>query len=147
MQMPNGRGDLPHPLNTMYPNSKRHEIFPIFLFIKWNSIFIIMFKHFSYSKFAIFYICYKSKKEHTTWNDNSGMRVLHNFQCTFSAAIYCICDLYLKGTATLIITMFYTRDLNKPWILIPVSSKSVEKRRSCGRLNVCKWTVMEAAIL
>ena len=24
-----------------------------------------------------------------------GMRVLHNFQCTFSAAIYCICDLYL----------------------------------------------------
>ena len=47
----------------------------------------------------------------------------------------------------MIITMFYTRDLNKPWILIPVSSKSVEKRRSCGRLNVCKWTVMEAAIL
>ena len=23
------------------------------------------------------------------------MRVLHNFLCTFSAAIYCICDLYL----------------------------------------------------
>ena len=22
------------------------------------------------------------------------MRVVHNFQCTFSAAIYCICDLY-----------------------------------------------------
>ena len=55
--------------------------------------------------------------------------------------------MHLKGAATLIITMFYTRDLNKPWILIPVSSKSVEKRRSCGRLNVCKWTVMEAAIL
>ena len=33
--------------------------------------------------FVMFYICYKSKKEHTTWNDNSGMRVLHNFQCTF----------------------------------------------------------------
>ena len=41
----------------------------------------------------------------------------------------------------------YMKDLNKPWILIPVSSKSDEKRRSCGRLNICKWTVMEAAIL
>ena len=30
--------------------------------------------------FVMFYICYKSKKEHTTWNDNSWMRVLHNFQ-------------------------------------------------------------------
>ena len=53
----------------------------------------------------------------------------------------------LKGTATLMITIFYMRDLNKPLILIPVSSKSVEKRRSCGDLNICKWTVMEAAIL
>ena len=44
--------------------------------------------------FVMFYICYKSKKEHATWNDNSGMRVLNNFQYTFSAAIYCICDLY-----------------------------------------------------
>ena len=44
---------------------------------------------------VMFYIFYKSKKEHTTWNGNSGMRVLHTFQCTFSAAIYCICDLYL----------------------------------------------------
>ena len=25
--------------------------------------------------FVMFYICYKSKKEHTTWKDNSGMRV------------------------------------------------------------------------
>ena len=45
------------------------------------------------------------------------------------------------------ITMFYVKDINKPRILIPVSSKSVEKRRRCGRLNICKWTVMEAAIL
>ena len=57
--------------------------------------------------FVMFYICYKSKKEHTTWNDNSGMRVLHNFQCTctFSAAIYCICDwckfLYMDMTIAL----------------------------------------------
>ena len=47
----------------------------------------------------------------------------------------------LKGTATSMITIFYLKDLNKPWILISVSSKSVEKRRSCGRLNICKWTV------
>ena len=31
--------------------------------------------------------------------------------------------------------------------LTPVPSKSVEKRRSCKRLNICKSTVMEAAIL
>ena len=53
----------------------------------------------------------------------------------------------LKGTATLTITMFYMKDLNNRLILIPVSSKSVEKLRSCRRLNTCKWTVMEAAIL
>ena len=44
-------------------------------------------------------------------------------------------------------SVFFMRDLNKPWILILVSSKSVEKLRSCGRLNIYKWTVMEAAIL
>ena len=53
----------------------------------------------------------------------------------------------LKGAATLIDTMFYMKELNKPWILMPVSSKSVEKCESCGRLNICKWAVMEAAIL
>ena len=52
-----------------------------------------------------------------------------------------------KGTATLMITMFYMTDFNKPQILIQVSSKSVEKLSSCRRLNICKWTVMEAAIL
>ena len=44
------------------------------------------------------------------------------------------------------ITMFYMEDLNKPCILIPVSSKSVEKRGSCGCLYNRKLTVMEAAI-
>ena len=29
VEMSNGRGDLPHPLNVMYPNSERNEIFPI----------------------------------------------------------------------------------------------------------------------
>ena len=53
----------------------------------------------------------------------------------------------LKGTATLIITMFHMKDRNKPCILIPVSSKSVEKCESCGHLNICKWTVMEVAII
>ena len=32
----------------------------------------------------------------------------------------------LKGTATLMISMFYKKELYKPWILIPVSSKSVK---------------------
>ena len=41
----------------------------------------------------------------------------------------------------------YKKELNKSCILIPVLSKSVEKWRSCGRLNIFKWTVMEAAIL
>ena len=53
----------------------------------------------------------------------------------------------LKGTATLMITVFYMKNLNKSCILIPVSSKSVEQCGSYGRLNICKWTVMEAAIL
>ena len=39
------------------------------------------------------------------------------------------------------------KDLNKPWILITASSKSVEKCGSCWRLNIFKWTVMEAATL
>ena len=42
----------------------------------------------------------------------------------------------LKETATLRITMFYMKDLNKPCILIPVMSKSVEKCGSYGRLNI-----------
>ena len=49
--------------------------------------------------------------------------------------------------AILIVTMFYMKDLNKPGILIPVSSKSVEECGSYGRSNICKWTVMEAAVL
>ena len=53
----------------------------------------------------------------------------------------------LKGTATLIFSMFYLNELSEPWILIPVSSKSVEKYGSYGHLNICKWALMEAAIL
>ena len=53
---------------------------------------------------------------------------------------------FLKGTATLMVTMLNMKDLNnKPSNLIPVSSKSVEKRRSCGLLNIFKCTTMEAA--
>ena len=44
-KMSSGRGDLPHPLNIMYPNSKRNEIFPHFLIYHVKSIFIIIFKH------------------------------------------------------------------------------------------------------
>ena len=50
----------------------------------------------------------------------------------------------LKETAT---PMFTMKDLNKPWILIPVSYKLVELRGSYGHLNICNWTVMEEAIL
>ena len=53
----------------------------------------------------------------------------------------------LKGTATLMISIFYMKGLSEPWILIPVSSKSVEKYGSYGLLNVCIWTLMEPAIL
>ena len=53
----------------------------------------------------------------------------------------------LKGTATLIISAFYMKKLSEPCILIPVSSKSVEKYASYGRLNIYKLTLMEAAIL
>ena len=56
-------------------------------------------------------------------------------------------EMIKKGTATLMITMFYMKDFNKPWILIPVLSKSVDKCGSYWRLNICKWTVMEAAIV
>ena len=52
-----------------------------------------------------------------------------------------------KGKATLMITTFYMKVLNKPWILIPMSSISVEKCGSCGCFNFRKWTVMKAAIL
>ena len=45
------------------------------------------------------------------------------------------------------ISMFYMKELYEPWILIPVSSKSIEKYGSYGRLNICKLTLMEAAIL
>ena len=41
-------------------------------------------------------------------------------------------DKYLKGMATLMITMFYVKNLNKPCILIPVSSKLAEIIESVG---------------
>ena len=59
--------------------------------------------------------------------------------------VYALC--FLKGTATLLISILYMKALYKPWILMPVSSKLVEKNGSYGRLNNCKLTLMEAAIL
>ena len=53
----------------------------------------------------------------------------------------------LKGTATLMISLFYMKGLSELRILILVSLKSVEKYGSYGRLNIFKWTLMEAAIL
>ena len=45
----------------------------------------------------------------------------------------------LKGTATLIISMFHKRDLYKPWILIQVLSKSAEKWGSYGCSKNSIW--------
>ena len=43
------------------------------------------------------------------------------------------CLSLLKGTATLMICIFHMKELYEPWILIPVSSKSVEKYVCYGR--------------
>ena len=53
----------------------------------------------------------------------------------------------LKGTATLMISIVYKKELYKLLFLVPVLSKSVEKCGSYGRLTTCKRTVMEAAML
>ena len=45
----------------------------------------------------------------------------------------------LKGTATLMISMFYQKELYRPWILIQVSSKSVEKWASYWHLKNSIW--------
>ena len=71
-----------------------------------------------------------------------NMRSHGNRHCTGKSG-----NILLKGTATLMISMFDMKELYEPLILIPVSSKSVGKYGSCGRLNICKWTIMEAAIL
>ena len=47
----------------------------------------------------------------------------------------------------MMISIFYMNKVSEPWSLIPVSSESVGKYGSYGRLNICKWTVMEVAIL
>ena len=72
---------------------------------------------------------------------------VHAFAIDYDHLRFSNLDGSLKGTATLMISIFYIKELYEPWILIPVSSKSVEKYRSCERLNICKWTLMEAAIL
>ena len=50
-----------------------------------------------------------------------------------------VLGLLLKGTATLMISMFYQKDLYDPCILIQVSSKSVEKWGSYGHLKNSIW--------
>ena len=53
----------------------------------------------------------------------------------------------LKGDRNPNDKLLYKKELYKPWILIPVSSKSVEKWESGGRLNIWKSTLMEVTIL
>ena len=52
----------------------------------------------------------------------------------------------LKGTATLVISIFYVNELSEPWSLIPVSSKSVEKCGSYGRLNIFIFKFLHANV-
>ena len=52
--------------------------------------------------------------------------------------IFCAIGI-LKGTATLMISMFYQKLLHEPWILIQVSSTSVEKWASYGHLKNSIW--------
>ena len=48
----------------------------------------------------------------------------------------------LKGTATLMISMFYQKELYEPRILIQISSKSVEKWASYGHLKNSIWPTL-----
>ena len=45
----------------------------------------------------------------------------------------------------MMISMFHMKELYEPWILIPFSFKPVEKYGSYGRLNICKWILVNAA--
>ena len=54
-------------------------------------------------------------------------------------AMFVIRIIQLKGTATLITSMLYLKELYEPWILIQVSSKSVEKWASYGHLKNSIW--------
>ena len=56
--------------------------------------------------------------------------------------VFCIWSFDLKGTATLMISMFYQKKLYEPWILIQVSSKSVEKWASYGHLKNSIWPTL-----
>ena len=48
-------------------------------------------------------------------------------------------QMILKGTATLMISMFHQKELYEPWILIQVSSKSIEKWTSYRHLKNFIW--------
>ena len=56
---------------------------------------------------------------------------IHNmiFECVVQfrpcCQVWSLGPLDLKGTATLMIIVFHMKELYEPWILIPVSSKSV----------------------
>ena len=43
-----------------------------------------------------------------------------------------ILPLFLKGTGTLMISIFYQKELYKPWIFMQVSSKLVENGEVMG---------------
>ena len=51
-------------------------------------------------------------------------------------------EIHVKGEGNSDDNYFYMKDF-----FYTSSSKSVEKRTRGGSLNICKWTLMEAAIL
>ena len=61
----------------------------------------------------------------TKWNPKSGPIIERRQPFTF-----------LKGTATLMVSMFNQKELYEPWILLQVSSKSVGKWASYGHLKI-----------
>ena len=87
---------------------------------------------------------------HTAVSDNQSSSLQFSVENKYSVALINVLNFELfdlKGTATLMNSMFYMKGLYEPLILIPVPSKSVEKYGSDGSLNICKWALMEAAIL
>ena len=77
------------------------------------------------------------KKKISRWQQKH--EILPTVVPTKSDSDEIFCLRLLKGTATLMINMFYQKELYEPWILIQVSSKSDEKCASYGHLKNAIW--------
>ena len=75
--------------------------------------------------FVMFYICYKSKKEHTTWNDNSGMRVFQ--ECVY----YTIFSVH--SLLQYIVSVTYTKFL---YMGMTIALKSLNEMQQTARMRL-----------